>query len=93
MKKEITIIKKELPQILLKDSKKHLPLVIDVQNPDVLATGISIIAKQSFRMAGTEMIEEDIVFKADHPFIYLIRDNYFGLILFMGRLVDPASET
>jgi len=37
------------------------------------------------------IIEEPVVFKADHPFIFLIRDKETNSILFMGRVMNPDA--
>jgi serpin B len=47
------------------------------------ATGIAM------KLTSVSEPEQTVVFRADHPFLFLIRDTRSQAVLFMGRLMDP----
>lgn len=60
---------------------------------DVNEEGTEAAAATGIVMRSMSMSYEapPIVFRVDHPFVFLIRDNRSGAILFMGRVTDPTK--
>ena len=52
----------------------------------VAAAATAVVMKERGR---APMVNQPPVFRADHPFLFFIRDNESGAILFLGRIVKP----
>jgi Serine protease inhibitor len=58
---------------------------------DVNEEGTEAAAATAVVVSGKGVVKEPVPkFRADHPFIFIIRDNETGAILFMGRVADPS---
>lgn len=76
------------------DGKKDLFIsaVIHKAYVDVNEEGTEAAAATGAVMKLTSLgPSEKPVFRADHPFLFLIRDNKSGGILFIGRVMDPKA--
>ena len=56
---------------------------------DVNEEGTEAAAATAVIMMARAAVMEPPTFRADHPFVFLIRDNGTGSILFLGRVADP----
>ncbi len=61
---------------------------IDVTEEGTEAAAATVVSMR----VGSAAPPPATVFCADHPFIFLIRDNCSGSLLFMGRLADPRQQ-
>jgi serpin B len=57
---------------------------------DVNEEGTEAAAASAVIAGARSASNEPPIFRADHPFVYLIRDNRSGMVLFLGRVVDPT---
>jgi serpin B len=58
---------------------------------DVNEEGTEAAAATGITMVPMARRIDSAEFRADHPFVFFIRDNHSGCILFMGRLNDPSG--
>ena len=75
--------------------KKELNIsaVIHKAFVEVNEEGTEAAAATGIVVGVTSIAPSPPIFKADHPFVFFIRDNASQSILFLGRLADPRSRS
>jgi serpin B len=68
----------------------HLSAVLHRAFVTVDEQGTEAAAATGPVMSHMSMARRSVAFRADHPFLFFIRDRGTGTILFLGRLVDPV---
>ena len=76
------------------EQKKELFIsdVIHKAFVEVNEEGTEAAAATAVELCGSAEPPKPLEFKADHPFLFLIRDNTTGSILFMGKVVNPLQD-
>jgi len=82
------------PMVEKSQMKLFISRVVHKSFVEVTEEGTEAAAATGVVMGLTAMPERHVpkVFTADHPFLYIIRHNDTGMILFMGRLMDPTGK-
>jgi serpin B len=75
------------------EKQLFLAAVIHKAFVDVNEEGTEAAAATEVIMTPTAMrdLGEPVEFRADHPFVFIIRDNRTESILFLGQVVDPRA--
>lgn len=64
---------------------------IEVNEKGTVAAAITVAVLRGGG-GGGELPEKQEDFVADHPFMFLIREESTGTVLFMGQVLDPLVE-
>ena len=70
-------------------TKLFISLVAHKAYIEVDEEGTTAVAATVVRVSASAVTND---FIADHPFIFIIRENTTGSILFMGRVMDPTEK-
>ena len=76
----------------------YLSLVLHKANIQVDETGTEAAGATALGMVQPIVcglgvgVQPVVVFDADHPFLYVVRDTQTGSILFMGQVMDPTQD-
>jgi serpin B len=62
---------------------------IEVDEVGREAAAVTAVAMMAVTVSGSPAPAPE-VFHADHPFVYVLRDTATGVVLFAGRVLDPA---
>jgi serpin B len=66
---------------------------VDVNEEGTEAAAATAVVMVPCSASFDEPQQKPPVFCADHPFVFLIRDNRTGSILFLGRIINPTSSS
>ena len=65
--------------------------VVHQANIDVDEAGTTAAAATAAVMAGTAAPTDTVTLTVDRPFLFAVRDNVTGAVLFLGRITNPAA--
>ncbi|KAL8125386.1 hypothetical protein AgCh_012902 [Apium graveolens] len=85
-------------EIQLSEALKTLGLVFPfdeekglVREEETVAAAATVVDADMVCCLEEEIEEVSIDFVADHPFLFFIREDKTGLILFIGQLLNPST--
>jgi len=76
---------------MVEKKELHISAVIHKAFVEVNEEGTEAAAATGIVVGVTSIAPSPPIFKADHPFVFFIRDNASQSILFLGRVANPKS--